>query len=132
MYGYNVNDFYGVTAKSGNAWLTIAAILAIVGGFVVYFLFMSSKNEKKFTGFTKWLYDFLNFKNLTLELILKVCYVILAIYTTLSAFNYIATSALEFFGILIIGNLLLRVAFEAALLVIMIYKNTKEINEKTK
>ena len=40
-------------------WVIIALILAIVGGLIVYFLFLSKKNEGRFTGFLGWLYDFL-------------------------------------------------------------------------
>ena len=130
MYSYGM--MAPVASAGSSAWGIIALVLAVVGGFVTYFVFLPAQNEKKFTGFTKWLYDFLSFKTLSLEAILKVCYLILAIFTTLSAFGFIGTSALLFFGTLIVGNLVLRIVFEASLMLIMIYRNTKEINEKTK
>lgn len=113
-------------------WELISLILAVVGGFVTYFVFLSPKYEKKYNGFVKWLYEFLSFKTLSLEFILKVLYLILTILMTLSAFGFIGISATLFFGMLIVGNLALRIAFEAALMLIMIYRNTKEINEKIK
>lgn len=123
----------GMTSvQSNGAWGIISLVLAVVGGIVAYVMFLAPKNEKKFTGFVKWLYDFLSFKFLTIEVILKVCYIILAIYTTLSAFGFIGTSAILFFGTLIVGNLVLRLTFEGALLLIMMYKNTKEIRDSIK
>ena len=116
MYSYKIP--VTTTVSSGSStWQIIALVLAIVGAFAVYFAFLPKKNENKFTGFVKWLYNF---------------YLILAIYVTLSSFGFIGTSALAFFGMLIVGNLVLRISFEASLMLIMIYKNTKEINEKTK
>ena len=43
-------------------WTIVSVILAIIGGIVLYFTFLSKKNEGKFTGFLGWLYDFLTFK----------------------------------------------------------------------
>ena len=40
-------------------WTIVSVILAIIGGIVLYFTFLSKKNEGKFTGFLGWLYDFL-------------------------------------------------------------------------
>ena len=129
-YGYTAAPKATSSLASAGVWGLIAAILAIIGGILVYVLFLSKKNENKFTGFVKWLYDFLSFKTLTLEMLLKVFYLITAIYLTLVSFAFIGSSALLFFGILILGNLFARIAYEGALLVILIYKNTKEINEK--
>ena len=131
-YGYTTVSARKATSSlaAAGVWGIIAAILAIIGGILVYVLFLSKKNEKKFTGFVKWLYDFLSFKTLTLEMLLKVFYLITAIYLTLVSFAFIGTSALLFFGILILGNLFARIIYEGSLLVILIYKNTKEINEK--
>ncbi|MBR1376985.1 MAG: hypothetical protein IJ565_04145 [Bacilli bacterium] len=131
MYGYGVGSYGPSYASSGSGvWTIISLVLALVGGFLVYFLFLTPKNEKKFNGFVKWLYDFLSFKFMSLEVILKICYLILAIFTTLNAFSYIGSSALAFFGTLIVGNLVLRIVFEGALLAIMLYKQAKEINSK--
>ena len=131
-YGYTAPKVTTTVALSGGAgvWVIISAILALVGGILVYVLFLNKKNEKKFTGFVKWLYDFLSFKTLTIEMLLKVFYLIGAIFITLGSFAYIGTSALAFFGMLILGNLVLRVIYEGSLLVILIYKNVKELNEK--
>ena len=134
MYTYGYTTVAAPKATSSLAaagvWGIIAAVLALVGGILVYVLFLNKKNEKKFNGFVKWLYDFLSFKTLTIEMLLKVFYLIGAIFITLGSFAFIGTSALAFFGMLILGNLVLRVIYEGSLLVILIYKNVKELNEK--
>ena len=120
----------GMPVSSGSAWDIIALVLAVVGGIAAYIFFLPAKNEGKYTGFLKWLYEFLSFKFLTIEVVLKVVYMILAIWLTLSSFG--SGSVIMFFVTLIIGNLVLRITFEGCLLLIMLYKNTKEINSKIK
>ena len=132
-YGYTAAMPKATSSLAGaGVWGIISAVLALVGGILVYVLFLNKKNEKKFTGFVKWLYDFLSFKTLTIEMLLKVLYLICAIFITLISFAFIGSSAIAFFGMLIVGNLVLRLAYEGALLVILIYKNVKELNAKTK
>ena len=113
-------------------WTIIALALAVIGGLVVYFVFLNEKLAKNYKGFVKWLYEFLSFKKFTVETILKVVYIIAAIYTTFVSFGYIGTSALVFFDTLIIENIKLRVMYELAMLFVNMCKNIKEINEKTK
>lgn len=66
--------------ESSLTWMAIALLLAIIGGILIYFLFLKKENENKYTGFVKYLYEFLSFKKMWLETILKVSYLILAIY----------------------------------------------------
>lgn len=130
MYGY---DFGYTTHSSVNGiliWNIIALVIAVIGGFVVYFLFL--KNKGKFTGFVNWLHNFLNFKTLLLEDILKISYVIVAVFITLSSFGYIAVNPAIFFGMLIGGNIGLRIVYEMSILLIKICQNTSEINNKLK
>ena len=116
----------------GSVWLIISLVLAIVGGILVYFLFLSKKNEGKFTGFLGWLYDFLSFKKMFLEALLKITYLIVAIYITLSSFAIIGTSFLGFLGTLVIGKLIARVVYEFSLILLVICRNTTEIARNTK
>lgn len=126
--GYNA----GTSTTTGTlVWTIISLVLAIIGGIVVYVVFQSKK-VKITNKFVLWLKDFCNFKHLFLETILKVTYIILAIFITLSSFNYIGTSFVMFLGQLILGNILLRAIYEGSLLIIMICKNTTEINKKLK
>ena len=115
-------------------WMIIAAILAIVGGILVYFLFVRSKTEPK-GKFAKWLKDFLAFKVMWIEPILKVVYYIATIYVILFSFTFLAlggVGVLSFFLCLILGPIGVRLAYEMTMMFIMIWRNTRDIAESTK
>ena len=132
MYDF---DYYtpsiSSSATGSLGWTVVSIILAIIGGILAYVLFIN-KNNKLDNKFLVWLRDFLSFKNLLLETILKVTYVILAIFITLSSFNMIGINFLGFLLYLIIGNVILRIVYESSLMLLMIWKNTSEINKKMK
>lgn len=113
-----------------SVWMIVSIILAIVGGILIYFLFLSKKNEGKFNGFVGWLYDFLSFKKMFMESLLKITYLIVALYITLSSFALIGTSFIGFLAMLIIGNVVARLVYEFSLLLLVICRNTTEINKK--
>ena len=120
---------YSAGAELG-VWGIISAVIAVIGGFVLYFTFLSKNNEGKFEGWKGWMYDFLTFKKMVIENILKVVYLILAIFITLSSLGVISESFLGFLAYLIIGNLVLRVVYELSLVILIICKNTTEMNKK--
>lgn len=115
--------------ESSLTWMVTALLLAIIGGILIYFLFLKKENENKYTGFVKYLYEFLSFKKMWLETILKVSYLILAIYITLTSFELISTSFMAFVLTLVFGNIVLRVVYELSLLLLTICRNTTEINK---
>lgn len=121
-----------VSANNGaGVWTIVAFVLAIIGAIIAYFLFV--KPEKKYPQkFVNWLRSFLNFNEMLIEPILKVTYIFLALFVTLTSFNYIGSNFLMFLVALVIGNLLIRVAYEASMMMVGIWKNTKEINKKMK
>ena len=82
-YGYDyVTPSVGSSLGGAAVWTVVSLILALVGGIVVYYLFL--KPDKKVENkFLNWLKDFLNFKKMLIEEILKVTYVILTIFITL-------------------------------------------------
>ncbi len=135
MYGYgNYGIDYNIssTASSAATWMLVSLVAALIGGIVVYLVFLNKSNEGKFKGFVGWLYDFLSFKSMFAEVLLKVVYLILAIYITLSSFALIGTNFIAFLAYLIIGNLIIRLAFEFSLVILVICRNTTEINKKLK
>lgn len=109
-------------------WMIIAAVLALIGALVLHFTFLRQKNDGKFNKFLGWMYDFLTFKKLMLESILKLLYLIMAIFVTLSSFGM--GSVLAFFGTLILGNVAVRLAYEFALIMLVICRNTSDISKK--
>ena len=118
------------SAASASVWIIVSIILAIIGGILIYFLFLSKKNEGKFNGFVGWLYDFLSFKKMFMEALLKITYLIVALYITLSSFALIGTNFVLFLATLIIGNIVARLVYEFSLLLLVICRNTTEINKK--
>ena len=78
-----------------------------------------------------WLYDFLSFRKMFIEALLKITYLISAIFVTLSAFAVIS-NFLAFLLYLVVGNLVVRVAYEFSLILLVICRNTTDINKKLK
>ncbi|MBR2709546.1 hypothetical protein IKE72_00485 [Candidatus Saccharibacteria bacterium] len=114
-------------------WSIIALVLAIVGGILVYFLFIRSKTAAK-GKFAKWLKDFLSFKIMWIEPILKVVYYAATIYAMLLSFSFLGLGGygfLAFLVCLILVPICIRLAYEAAMMFIMIWRNTRDIAENT-
>ena len=104
-YGTDFADISTTTATkaaSGMIWVVISAILAVIGGIVLYFTFLSKKNEGKFTGFLGWMYDFLTFKKMMIAFLMT----------------------------LVFGNIAARVGYELFLVTLVICRNTTDINKK--
>lgn len=130
MITYNDYSIMSTNTEELGIWVVISFVAAIVGGITLYFTFLSKNNDGEFEGFKRKLYDFLNFKTLTIEALLKICYLITSIFITLVSLGLIGTSFIAFIMLLVFGNLMIRVTYEFALLIILIYRNVKELNEK--
>lgn len=127
------NDFYStgiINSSADFTWTIVSVVLALVGGVAAYAIFVSKKNEGEYNGFLEWLHNFLNFKTFFIETILKLLYIICAIFITLNSFSFIRISIAQFFAVLIFGNLTARIGFELILLLITLVNNTTEINKK--
>ena len=137
MYGSssNLSSLYGSTSRtpsvtgmaSNVGWIVLFSLIA---GVLIYFLFMGKRNENKFTGFLGWMYDFLHFKKLAVEGILKILYITSALYITIMSFSMISVNFLGFLGFLVGGNVLVRIGYELMLVLLIVCKNTSEINKK--
>lgn len=131
---YNAIYNMTVTVPEGlYIWTSIATILAIVGGILVYFLFVKSKNQPK-GKFAKWLKNFLNFKIVWIEPILKCVYYIATIATILVPFGFLSYGGIGvpmFFCTLIFGPIVVRLIYEAAMMFVMIWRNTRDIADNT-
>lgn len=113
-------------------WIIISVLAALVGCFVVYFMFVANSKFETKNKFLAWLIDFLRFDKMLIETILKIAYIFAAIFITLGSFALIPVNFFSFLGMLIGGNLTARLIYEAALIRIMIWKNTTEIKNKVK
>lgn len=118
------------------AFLFLLVLLAVIGGVVLYAVFLSPKNEGRYKGILGELYDFLNFRKLIIEGVLRFLYVIAACVTTVYGIIQIfladtfAEGLLYGLGFAVLGNLALRIAFELVLMFVLICRNLIEINQK--
>ena len=122
-------ESFGGSADAG-IWVIISAVIAVIGGIVLHFTFLRKSNEGKFNKFLGWMYDFLTFKKMLIENILKVLYLIFAIFITLASFSIIGQSFLSFIVVLLGGNLLVRIVYEFSLILLVICRNTTDISAK--
>ena len=67
-------------------WIIVSVIIALIGCFLVYFMFVANNNFKTKNKFVSWLVDFLRFDKMLIETILKICYIFVAIFVTLGSF----------------------------------------------
>lgn len=124
-----LNNVYA-TANTAANWALPAFVISLIVAVLVFFLFLSKRNEGKFIGFAGWLYDFLHFKKLAVEGILKILYITMALYITIMSFTVISVNFGTFLAMLIGGNLALRIIYELMLVLLIVCKNTSEINKK--
>lgn len=128
--GY-VTTGIGSAAMGSAVWNLVSLILALVGCFLVYFMFVKKDNVLG-NKFLSWLRDFLNFDVMLIESILKIVYIFLVIFITLSSFSLISISFISFILSLVVGNLAVRIIYEMILIMVMIWKNTSEIRKNLK
>ena len=143
MYDYGYTGKNGLMSSVNSAasqgvgvtiWIVFAFIAALVGCFLVYFLFVK-KDGKLNNPKLEWLRSFLRFDKMVIEVILKIAYIFVAIFTTLAPFAFLALGFAGFISCLltiVFGNILIRIGYEAMLMGVMIWKNTTEINKKIK
>lgn len=130
----DTSSSYSNSAAGVGIWIIIAAILAIIGGILAYFLFVKAKTAPK-NKFLIWLKDFLSFKVMWIETILKITYYIATIFIVLLSFSFLGAGGagfLAFLFCLILGPVGIRLFYEMSIMFIMIWRNTKDIAENTK
>ncbi len=121
-YTYTYTPFFSVILP------IIAAIIIIAGGLALYFLFVRKPN--RFQGTAAKLHDALNFRTFYTEKLIRALYCItvvgIVIYSVALLFSHFFTALLLF----VLGNLTARIVYEYALLLLVLCRNTQEINRK--
>lgn len=108
----------------------ILFLIALVGGICAYLMFVKSDEEPKDPRLLK-LKEFLSFKKMIIEGLLKAFYIIFALFITLYSFQImVGTSFITGLMLLILLNIMLRIGYEASLIVLLIWRNTSDINKK--
>ena len=133
MYGYSY--YYSGPNISGiTTGGIIALILAIIGGLVVYFMFVK-KDRHGFTGKQLKLHEFLNFRKFYLESFLKVLYIITSIFIAIMSIVMLFTMGnfgrglLMFLATLIIGEVVNRLLYEGMLLLLRAVSYLREMRD---
>lgn len=119
------------TVNTMATWTAVAFILAVIGGVLGYFLFVKGTNLNLSDNLKK-VRDFLDFDISLLEPIVKILYLIVTIFVILVSFNFIATDFLTFIITLILGPTIVRIIYEAIIIMINIWKNTTIIAKSVK
>lgn len=127
MIRLDFNGFVSVMAVLG-------LVIGVIGAFVIFFWFMSGKNENHFTGRLKKAYDFLHFRFYIIEGILKFCYVLMAcICTTVGIFLTVSIIAIGPGVILLVGgNLAVRIVYEFLLMLVLACRHLGDISRQMK
>lgn len=111
-------------------WTAIAFVIAIAAGIMIYFMFV--KDNKPVSKNLQKLKDLLDFKTMLIEPILKIVYIIATVFIILFSFGFISINFVSFLMVLILGPIGIRIVYELMMINIMIWKNTKEINDNIK
>ncbi len=130
-YNYDFNYGSPSTFIGYGAGMVIAIITAIILATVLYFTFLSKKNEGKFTGAKEKLYNFLTFNRFYLEEILKFLYVVVATVLTVVGIALILMGR-GLVGILVatVGNVMVRITYELLMMFIVLCKKAVSIERK--
>ena len=131
-YDYLLGETTNTVNKvAGTAvWTVIAFIIAIAAGIMIYFMFV--KDNKPVSENLQKLKDLLDFKTMLIEPILKIVYIIATVFIILFSFGLISLNFVSFLMVLILGPIAIRIVYELMMINIMIWKNTKEINDNIK
>ena len=126
----NHNFYYGRIVLD-SAWTFIAALIIAI---ILMITFLSKGNRDKYHGFLKGFYDFLNFRKLTVNAVLRFIYLVIAITGALTfVFSMFSNGIGGFFvGLFafIVYELVLRITFELIMLLVIGVTNIIEINDK--
>ena len=106
----------------------LALIVIIAGGLALYFLFVRKPNH--YQGAAAKLHDALTFRTFYTEKLLRALYCITVVAILVSSVVLLFSN---FFGALLVfisGNLIARIVYEFALLLLVLCRNAQEINRK--
>ncbi len=129
----------------GNVWLIVcvilAIVLAIVGTIVSFILIVPDKRRNALPKFFKFLHDLFNFKFLSIEKIMQAFYIFSTFYVVVYGFFFLFTFTEDRRGniswegwigflIMLLGPVVIRIAYEMLMMFIILVKNTNQINNK--
>lgn len=129
MYPYSQS--YSIYYGGQVTFLVVAVLAAIILGVVLYFTFLSKKNEGKYKGVTEKIYNFFSFNKFYTEEIMKLLYIVMAavlvVVGVVMLFTYSLVGGLL---ILVLGNILLRICYELIMMFIILCRKTVSVDKK--
>ncbi len=129
MMQYGLGGYGAFLAVFG----VILVIAAIVAGIVLRATVFSEKNQGKYTGFMGWLYNFMNFRSLIVQPVVKLLYCITACIITATSLITLLSGGMGIIsGLLgfVVGQIVARLIYELMMLTILLVTNVMEINKK--
>lgn len=136
----------GVIAAGGSSasgTLAILALILAVAATILAFVFIvPEKRRNRLNAFGKFLHDTANFKYLIIEKVLQALYIFLTAYIVLEGF-FMLFQVQDTWGgsrwlggqgllTMILGPIVVRIAYEGVLMFILLVKNVIQINNKLK
>ena len=127
--------------------ISILALLSAIAATVLAFIFIvPEKKRAKLGGIAKLLHDILNFKFLIVEKIMQAFYIFSTAFVMMTGFfmlfyveevgGYYYSSTVWYGGygllVMILGPILVRLAYEFVMMFILLIKNVIQINNKLK
>ncbi len=94
----------------------------------VYLFLTSKKQEKSLKGGLRWLRDFLTFKKIYLEAVLRFLYILTTCFVFATGFLMIFERGWRGLLLMIVGPVAVRIVYELLMLFIVLVKNVMEIN----
>lgn len=126
----------------------LAVVVAIVATVLAFVFIVPDKKREKLNKFGKFLHDTVNFKYLIIEKILQALYIFATAYVILVGFfmlfyvqegyySYYYSTPSRWYGgygllVMILGPILVRLAYEFLMMTILLIKNVIQINNKMK
>ena len=136
-----MNFGYSSAISTLGAWGVVAAVLAVVATVLAYIFIVPDKKREKLNPFCKFLHDTCNFKYLIVEKILQALYIFMTVYVIMTGFFLLFTVREVWYGerqwmggvgilIMVLGPIVVRMAYELLMMAILLVKNVMEINRK--
>ncbi|MBQ9910752.1 MAG: hypothetical protein IJM50_04560 [Lachnospiraceae bacterium] len=94
----------------------------------VYLFLTSKKQEKSLKGGLRWLRNFLTFRKIYLEAVLRFLYILTTCFVVATGFLMIFERGWRGLLLMIVGPVAVRIVYELLMLFIVLVKNVMEIN----
>jgi hypothetical protein len=106
-------------------WMIVGFAVAIVAAVLLFFLFVNKKNAVKGVGGK--IKDFLAFKDMYIESLLKMFYIGSTVYIFFQAIaTVVLGDVMGFFVELFLGPIIIRALYELAMVLVKIWRNTEK------